>query len=716
MRSRRLCGGLGLLLVVGLVTTAAATGCKHEPCPTACWCSPDLTVVNCNGQGFTEIPILHCHAVKELYLDDNHLEELSVNSSLRTLHYLEVLSLSGNKLTDVPSDVLALLPQLRQLYLARNSLSSSSSSSSAGGKLQLHILKQLHTLDLSNNQLTDLPVDDLEQLASRIEVLKLAGNQITAQVFPSNLTLPKLRVLDLSGNRQNGVSFEQAGAENLESLNLSHCAIKQLPANAFEGLVNLTSLWLAGNNVNETNLATVLKNTPNNTLHTLDLSRLALTQIPNDFFSNQLRLERLDLSQNELTVCEVECLSGLGRLQWLDLQGNLLTDFNALHGLNQLEELVLRNNRFESVETVGLHRLVVLDLSQNDIKQLPVNLLSNMRALRQLNLSSNTIESIHPKAFHGINLDCIDLSHNRLPTLNDYGFMKIRHLQVGHNRIRMINDTAFRNIENYLEEVDLSHNFLDALPHQTFENFRVLSLLNLSHNNLGVAFHHSYNMQIFRNLGRLHTLDLSYNNIMTLPGAPFEFLHNLQRLNLHGNIIRHLFDAALLEVSLSLEEVEVDLSMNNISVVDTRILDRIQALSALNLADNPFHCGCDMLDFIEWLNDTSVNITSIESANSRYVCRTPLQWNGKSIFLYQPEGIECHSDLQDHLAWIGIALLVLGVLAIVTVLIFYYCRVCRRLKELKYKLQVRYKRVTGDEGREEAFTSNRIDNEEPLRL
>ncbi|KAL7717916.1 Leucine-rich repeat containing protein [Entamoeba marina] len=164
---------------------------------------------------------------------------------------------------------------------------------------------------------------------------------INLQLFHLWESLPKLKVLMLSGNSISEIPNELSTLTNLSHLHLANNAFVDFPT-ILSLLPKIQRLSLALNSLS------ILPSFCNTSLISLDVSNNRLTSI---HFPDSPNLERLKFSHNALASIPNERPS-LPKLQWLDLSFNGLVDFR------------LYFNEFP--------KLVVLDLSMNNISIPPI--------------------------------------------------------------------------------------------------------------------------------------------------------------------------------------------------------------------------------------------------------------------------------------------------------------------------------------------------------
>lgn len=159
---------------------------------------------------------------------------------------------------------------------------------------------------------------------------------------------------------------------------------------------------------------------------------------------------------------------------------NLAADIQVLdlHGnpLKKLEEDV-----FANIELLNLQRL---NLSSTSLQSLHPNAFRELRILIELDLSQNELLQLSPDTFKGADrLRLLILNDNPLSVLVAEQFPPLKHLkklEISRCKLRTVHPFAFVNLQA-LETVNIHQNLLSYLHQDTF-NLPVLKTLTLSEN------------------------------------------------------------------------------------------------------------------------------------------------------------------------------------------------------------------------------------------
>ncbi|XP_001364599.2 leucine-rich repeat and fibronectin type-III domain-containing protein 4 [Monodelphis domestica] len=141
-------------------------------------------------------------------------------------------------------------------------------------------------------------------------------------------------------------------------------------------------------------------------------------------FRNMTGLVDLTLSRNAINRIGARSFGDLESLRSLHLDGNRLAELGAgsLRGPINLQHLILSSNQLGSIAAGAfddfLESLEDLDLSYNNLRQVPWAGIGAMLVLHTLNLDHNLIDALPPGAFAQLGqLSRLDLTSNRLATL-----------------------------------------------------------------------------------------------------------------------------------------------------------------------------------------------------------------------------------------------------------------------------------------------------------
>uniref|UniRef100_A0A672RTT3 FLII actin remodeling protein n=1 Tax=Sinocyclocheilus grahami TaxID=75366 RepID=A0A672RTT3_SINGR len=322
---------------------------------------------------------------------------------LSSLQKLEHLSVSHNSLTTLHGE-LSSLPNLRAVVARANNLKNS------GVPDDIFQLDDLSVLDLSYNQLTEIP-RDLENSRNML-VLNLSHNSIDNIPNQLFINLTDLLYLDLSDNNLDSLPPQMRRLVHLQTLILNnnplmHAQLRQLPA-----MVALQTLHLRNSQRTQNNMPTSLEGLTN--LADVDLSCNDLSRVPECLYS-LANLKRLNLSSNQISELSL-CIDQWTKLETLNLSRNKLTSLpSAICKLSKLKKLYVNSNKidFDGLPSgVGkLSNLVEFMAANNNLELVPEGL-CRCGKLKKLVLNKNRLVTL-PEAIHFLNdLEVLDVREN----------------------------------------------------------------------------------------------------------------------------------------------------------------------------------------------------------------------------------------------------------------------------------------------------------------
>lgn len=389
--------------------------------------------------------------------------------------------------------------------------------------------------------------------------------------------------------------------------------ILQVEDDAFEGLPNLEMLSLKDNNILLVP-ASALGRLPSLTSLQLDYNRVAA--LSGDILRSVAgHLTSLSLARNVVRELPPTSFKEFTRLETLDLSGNLLanvaaTTFTGLEG--SLVELYLSGNRLTALSStpIALSHLKVLDMSRNQLAELPRMAFTQLPGLVHLNLSHNpTLGSISSTLLHSLpELRELDLSQTGLKMLSPELLLHSQNLvrvSFCDNLIQELPEGAFRNLKN-LTIIDLSNNQIVNIRPGAFMGLQAIKEVYLKGNRLT-----AFKGEFFRNLGSdaslgttLEVLDLTNNELSYLFPSSFRIHPHLQQLMAGGN--RFSFFPAELISSLQYLEY-IDLGHNSLRSVEDFDFASLPRLRTLILSHNEL----ETISELAFQNSTQLQILDI---------------------------------------------------------------------------------------------------------
>ncbi|XP_076611741.1 leucine-rich repeat neuronal protein 2 [Chaetodon auriga] len=303
----------------------------------------------------------------------------------------------------------------------------------------------------------------------------------------------------------------------------------------------------------------------------------------------------------------------------LRLQSNLLSELDtvALHGLPNLTDLDLSQNRFSRVRTItqssSLPSLLSLHLEENHLSRLPDASFSSLPTLQELFLSHNNLHSIAPGAFFGLeSLMRLHINNNRLTTVDPRWFRSLPRLEVlmlGGNPVEVLPERGFLTLKSLrslvlggmglrslaeraleglegLESLSFYDNLLTKVPTQALRRVPGLKFLDLNKNRIKLI-----ETGDFRDM--IHLKELGLNNmedLVSIERAALEHLPELTKLEITNNPrLSYIHPQAFLQLS-RLESLM--LNSNSLSTLHQHVMLSLPSLQEVSLHSNPLRCDC----------------------------------------------------------------------------------------------------------------------------
>lgn len=212
---------------------------------------------------------------------------------------------------------------------------------------------------------------------------------------------------------------------------------------------------------------------------------------------------------------------------------------------------------------------------QCQVKKNGLDILCEATDVQHITRAMSALKGKNPIIFY------LKLRHNNLPKLQGFVFLSldIRHLTIHNSSLAAIEETSLSSLGRGLTQLDVSQNQLMTVPSAALKNLHHLLILNLNHNRIS-AIHN----RAFEGLDTLEILTIYENKLSSIEPDAFRGLDKkLKRLNLGGNELTAVPQKALAILDM-LRKLE--LQENRLKTIKEGDFEGLQNLDSLILAHN----------------------------------------------------------------------------------------------------------------------------------
>lgn len=452
---------------------------------------------------------------------------------------------------------------------------------------------------------------------------------------PANLP-QGIQKLDLSRNMFQNLTRETlAFHTTVQHLSLHSNKILFIERGLFREMKNLKFLDLSKNSLDVFALS---KSSVGKlgAVESLDLSGNGLhTGMTNYFLRDSLSLVNLSLDSNSITKIDKDTFSGSLSLRKVSLHNNVILEiedgaFNVLHHLTQLD---LSKNSITCITDFDLSQLQILNLSRNSLEAFQTVESDLKYELATLDLSQNKIHYF-PLVPRRNKLVYLDISRNQLQGVNTTGSAE----EMGDFREQSLTQTQSGIVPRHqdfssLKYLDLSYNQMKTVPQSFFFSMVQLEHLNISNNCIG-----SFHVDEESHLNNLKVLDLSYNSLRNLTFGKNTLL-SLEELFLQGNLFTSM-DPHTFQRQPRIKYLH--LQQNNLKICPTH--------AESSFSNNPRHSqGCVAFSSIPTLRYLYLSENHLKVLPNNAFMDTPLTLLDLSLNPGLEVGPNAFSGLEDSL-------------------------------------------------------------------
>lgn len=461
---------------------------------------------------------------------------------------------------------------------------------------------------------------------------------------------------DIVTEENSEIQFWEQGTNGRQCIVFLNSTLHHIPAKIFDRYTGFLGILAANSSIKET-----VKLSDQFTLTFLDLSQNQLTD-----YSRTIYSKNVDLSYNQITTIEDSAfqmgyndylrlnvshnlLNNLS-LRWLKLSSypssssyldfshnnistisgtidydygfpinlshNQLTNLPAsiLIKTSSQSKLDVSHNNIEKVDVFSQCSIKMIDFSFNSLSAIPNNLINNCKNLLEIDFSSNKIRNLHEMT--SSSLTELNLMNNKIESFSfNYitGLSNLQNLHLSHNNIT--NLSADPHFPVSLTRLDLSYNNITAVPLQFLESITA-SVLDMSHSGI----EEFTGVKVSKLSLKIGSFDLTRNNITQVPLQFFDYLTIDYLYMSHSGIKGFTGERDLTSYSTV---KNLDLSNNKITSMPIQLLSNLHA----TLVDMSFNKILHLIGYKDHQQD-NFNIQKLDLSNNK-IKTLPMEFIGK---------------------------------------------------------------------------------------
>ncbi|KAL1452518.1 hypothetical protein WDU94_006742 [Cyamophila willieti] len=359
-------------------------------------------------------------------------------------------------------------------------------------------------------------------------------------------------------------------------------------------------------------------------LKELEIGHTDLYEVPSRSLRHLQHLKSLNLSYNHISDINADSWRGLeSSLRTLILSYNFISSLprGVFNPLTELTHLDLSGNNLLDIEPdlflSGPNRINSLNLADNLFNNIPYHELAPLKFLHHLDLSYNSIFELRPSELRDVRtrltLDTLRLDYNRIMFLPGGSFefytsvnrtyfngnplqninadafynAKIRELYLVDCKLSSIDPAIFSGIEDTLQVLDLTGNNLTSIPAELFEQFNALRTLVVQDNTLYSLFDREVN--VYDSSHQQNLVDFDISGDSNYP-VPLQEYRSVKHMDFSNNFITSIDSNAFQEVGHSLISLSLSHAFSKeYGALSNSFFTPLSSLKYLDLSYNSLH-------------------------------------------------------------------------------------------------------------------------------